>query len=484
MDLSRYSSIVVYGLGNSGVSCLKFFLKQGYKNIFATDDSKDAIFAAKKLIEGEFSDLDASLVFISPEDVAGKIDGDSKVVFAPGIPLYYPNRHFILDIVEDSQLVCDIDLFNELFIDESGNRKILNIGVTGTNGKSTICSFINYILLDLEVKSSLVGNIGVPIFDIGGDLADSTYGDNVLVTEVSSFQLDLLKSTGFNVAAISNVTEDHIQRHGNFENYLYSKLRIFNNSNKDDFLIVNYDDEILKGVYDDLLLEKFGLAVVRTSLVESFDSCVSIIGDNLRVRLFGFDLTYDISTRSIAGEHNKENYAIVVACVLCYFKRAGNLTQDVVDRVVTSSLLFSGIRHRMQFLGEKDGVKFVNDSKATNPDSVSFALDAYDNVFLIFGGYDKGADFDVIAKHLQKTKKVYVVGAFVDRIEKFLKKNGVKYEICFNLEVAFNKSFMDAKNFNVNDPVVMLSPGCASFDQWRNFEERGDYFCKLFDELK
>mgnify|MGYP000400942442 FL=1 len=115
---------------------------------------------------------------------------------------------------------------------------------------------------------------------------------------------------------------------------------------------------------------------------------------------------------------------------------------------------------------------------------MNYALNSYDNVFLIFGGYDKGADLDVLKGSLSKIKKVYIVGKSTQRIEKFLKINDVKYENCFNLDIAFSKSFIDAKNFNCNAPVVMLSPGCASFDQWRNFEERGDYFCKLFNEIK
>lgn len=461
-DFSKYSSIVVYGLGVSGIACLKYLLKQGLSNIYATDDNPDTILRNERV----FGDI-----LIDPKKVEEVINENSKIIFAPGIPLYFPKRHRILDIVKkDENLVCDIDLFNEIFVEKSD---IMSIGVTGTNGKSTICSFVDYILLNLGVKSSLVGNIGRSIFD------DDAKGE-CLVTEISSFQLDLFKNSAFDVSVISNIADDHIERHGSFENYAKSKLKIFKNSSKEDFLVLNYDDEMLKDVCDIDLKPN----LIKTSTSGVLESGVFVVDKILHIKLFDFDVKYDISSLKIKGKHNSQNYALVVAGVLAYFKKRDILDIDLIDNIIEVSFSFSGIRHRMEFLGEKQGVKFVNDSKATNPVSVNYALDAYEDVFLIFGGYDKGADYDVLQENLSKVVKVYVVGESFDRIERFLKKNDVKYEICFNLELAFNKSFMDAKNSNFNDPIVMLSPGCASFDQWRNFEERGDYFCKLFNEIK
>lgn len=489
INLAKYSSIIVYGLGKSGISCLKFLLKQGYENVFATDDNPDSIAFAKRVIEDEFACDRGSEIFIDPCAVAGKIDGNSRIVFAPGIPLYHPDRHAILDLVkdDDSRLICDLELFADIFADRSQvNRWIFNIGITGTNGKSTISSLIDYILAKSGLNSCLVGNIGNAIFDIGEKLLDLEEGGRdklCLVTEASSFQLDLTKEAAFDVAAISNFSDDHIKRHGNFENYVKSKFRIAKNSSKDDFVVINYDDVLLKKSYEELSVSG-NYKIVRTSVNETLEDSVCLVGEFLQISLFGFNLKYDVSNMIIRGSHNKENYLIAIACCLCYLRKVDVLTKDLIDRIVAQSLTFSGLRHRMQLLGVKNGVKFVNDSKGTNPNSTVFALNSYDDIFWIVGGDDKGADLDVLTEYLLKVKKAYVVGKSSERVEKFLKKNDVKYEICFNLELAFEKSFFDAKNFSCNNPVIMMSPACASFDQWRNFEERGDYFCKLFNEIK
>ena len=489
INMTKYSSVIVYGLGKSGMSCLRFLLNQGYENVFATDDSADSIVYAKKNLKREFSDESEDKIFIDPSQVASKIDGNSKIVFAPGIPLYYPKRHAILDIVEDGdpRLICDIELFLDIFANKDQlQRRVFNIGITGTNGKSTISSMIDYTLSKSDLNSYLVGNIGNAIFDVAQDFLKIEIGnsdESCLVTEISSFQLDLIKNSAFDVAAIANFSEDHINRHGSFDNYVKSKFRIVKNSEVGDFLVINYDDLLLKNYYQ-RLSGTFDYKIVRTSMLEVLDDGVSLIADSLQIRLFGLDLSYDVSSMIIRGSHNKENYLIAIACCLCHLKKINLLTQNFIDKLIFNSLAFSGLKHRMQFLGEKSGVRFVNDSKGTNPNSTIFALNSYDDIFWIVGGDDKGADFDVLSKSLSKVKKAYVIGKSSERLEKFLKKNDVKYEICFNLELAFKKSFLEAKNFSYNDPVIMLSPACASFDQWKNFEERGDYFCKLFNEIK
>ncbi len=491
LESRRKDIIIVYGLGGSGTSCLKFLLSRfDNSKIYATDDNQKAIENAKNNLinEGKFDKFSLDSLFIDPNDIKSGKFNKAKIVLAPGISLYYPDRKFILDYVDESQIICDIELFNDIFLGNrpSESQGFINIGVTGTNGKSTICSFIDYILTEIGVKSSLVGNIGVPIFDIANDLLSkkdlNEATNKLIVTEISSFQLDLVRSSSFDVCAISNISQDHMDRYDSFDSYIESKFKIFHNSAADDYVILNNDDEALQNLANRSPEYSDKFNIVSTSTDVAIDNGVALVKNKLFINIFNLSLEYDLDNLSLRGRHNHENYVVAVACILCALHKAQILNKEIVDNIVKSSLNYSGLRHRMQPLGVKNNINFVNDSKATNPDSVVCSLDSHNDIFWILGGKYKGGDLDQLSKYMHKIKKAYLIGTSVDEIEKFLKKNDVKYEICFNLDIAFNNSVVDAKNYNKNCSII-LSPACASFDQWRSFEERGDYFCKLFNEI-
>ncbi len=465
------TNYIIYGLGISGISTAKYLLHTGNK-VALTDDNDSAIEAAKKKLEPDLAGCDSNIKFLPAAQIENECGRESLVVFAPGIPLYHPKPHKILEIVArtGAQLLCDVELFYLL------NREKTFVGITGTNGKSTTTALTGFVFEQLNVAAQIGGNIGVPCFELA---SAPKY-----VFEVSSYHLDLMQKSHFKVAALTNITPDHIDRHGSFENYVAAKKKIFANQTAQDFAVVGVDNDASHAVFDALKNDKtFKAALIAISTRKICENGVSIIDGVLYNKIGGADQKSSLAGLILKGEHNMQNIAVAFANVyatLCH--EAKNLL-ELQESIVNAIKKFKGLRHRMQFLGAVEGVNFVNDSKATNAESTENALKSYENIFWILGGKAKDGGISSLKPYFKKITKAYLIGEASDEFAAVLQENSVQFEKCVNLQNAFAAAFLDAKKSSLKERNVLLSPACASFDQWKNFEERGDYFCKAFDEI-
>ncbi len=456
------TNYVVYGLGISGISTAKFLAKNG-KNVIATDDNEE------NLIKKSQDKFLQNVTFLKPEEIS--FDSETIISFAPGIPLYAPKTHKILDIVQDTkaELACDLEIFYRL------NCQKNFIGITGTNGKSTTTALTGFIFKELGISSEIGGNIGVPCFDLPIDTKN-------FIFETSSYQIDLLSKTHFKIAALTNITPDHLDRHGSLKNYIKVKKQIFKNQLKEDFAIINVDNEITKKIFEELKSDKsFKALIVPISAKTHPENGISLINGKLTSTILDDKIETEIKSKFLPGRHNEENIAFAFAITQCFFIQ--NNIDFNQERTVAAITKFKGLKHRLQFVGEFEGSNFINDSKATNAESSKNALKAYDNIFWILGGVAKDGGISELIPFFNNIKKAYLIGKSAELFAKTLSENSIDFSICDDLDNAFKKAVSDAKNSGLSQKNILLSPACASFDQWKNFEERGDHFCKLFNEL-
>jgi UDP-N-acetylmuramoylalanine--D-glutamate ligase len=458
---------VVYGLGISGISTAKF-LAQNNEKVVATDDNEKTI--------ADLNDETSSRVkFLKPHEI--EYDSRTIISFSPGIPLYFPKPHKILEIVKKTaaQLVCDIEIFYQK------NSQNNFIAITGTNGKSTTTALSGFIFKELGIASEIGGNIGVPCFDLPQNQKNFSY-----IFETSSYQLDLLNQTHFKIAALLNITPDHIDRHGSIEGYISAKKRIFQNQTAGDFALVDVDNKNSAQVFAQLKNDpNFRATLIPISTKKIQENGVSLFNGVLVNKINGANSSFELKSQFLRGEHNDQNMAFAFAIAYCNFLIKKDPSATAQEKSIIEAIKkFTGLRHRMQLLGEIDDIKFINDSKATNAESTENALKAYDKIFWIVGGKAKEGGILGLKPYFKKIYKAYLIGEATEEFAKTLEENSVIFEKCNNLENAFKKAFFDAKNVSLSEKNILLSPACASFDQWKNFEQRGDYFYKLFNELQ
>ncbi|UCE65005.1 MAG: UDP-N-acetylmuramoyl-L-alanine--D-glutamate ligase [Candidatus Zixiibacteriota bacterium] len=339
------------------------------------------------------------------------------------------------------------------------NGKI--IGVTGSNGKTTTTALIGEIFGNSGISAIVCGNIGNPFIKV----ADEIPADGYAVVELSSFQLEIIDGFKADAAVILNITPDHLDRHGDFEKYSSAKLRIFENQDKDDFSILNHDDNYLKNKCGDLASKMIWFSV------ESKDTEIHAEpGGKLYINNKELINSNDIKLR---GLHNLSNVCAAVAV-------ANSIGVDN-DKIIDTLKSFAGVEHRLEFVRLIGGVSFINDSKGTNVDSVFWALKAVSTpVILIAGGRDKAGDFSRLNDLIKdKVKGVLLIGEAADKIERVW----MHLTECMrapDMKEAVSIAYGDARDGD----TVLLSPGCASFDMYGNFEERGNDFKKAVMALK
>ncbi|NUT00231.1 MAG: UDP-N-acetylmuramoyl-L-alanine--D-glutamate ligase [Sphingomonas sp.] len=417
----------IYGLARSGLATAEALLASGAR---ATGwDSKEEA-RARAPAGTEIANLD--------EADLGQFD---SLVVTPGLPL---NRHPIAQRAREAgvEIVGDIELF-ACARPELPPHKV--VGITGTNGKSTTTALIHHILKTAGVPTTMGGNIGLPI------LAQDPLPDGgVYVLELSSYQIDLTQSLDCDVAVLLNITPDHLDRYDDFEAYAASKVRLFEMQSAGKASIFNGED----GVVQNLLSrgEKWKFASRPISLATS-------------AVLPGVTLS-----GSLQGPHNLAN----TLCALEACVQLGVIGSSVRDGIET----FPGLPHRMERVREKDGVIFVNDSKATNPTATAPALAAFPSIRWILGGQAKTDDLDECAPHFAHVRSAYTIGEAGELFAKLLGPH-MPVANCETLENALNQA---AKDSQAGD-TVLLSPACASFDQFRDFEQRGDRFRDLVGAL-
>lgn len=469
--LNSNNTFIVYGLGISGIATIKYLVQNTNNKIIASDDNLENLNKISKDLEY----LEKEIKFVKPQDL--NFNKNTIIINSPGIPIYNPPHPILLKAISNkSAIICDIELF--YYINSNHNF----IAVTGTNGKSTTVSLINHILLNLGIKSNLGGNIGKACFDLDISSLKKDY-----VLEISSYQIDLLKNAHFKISALTNITPDHIERYGNFDNYYKSKKKIFDQQKTGDVAIINIDDEFSFKLFNQLKQDKNHKSdLIPISTRNILDKGVSFISGILYNKILGNNNHYKINPQFLVGQHNNENIAIAFASVFCnlYKNHQEKINNQNLNSIIDSIENFTGLKHRMQFLGRINNIAFYNDSKATNADAAYHALKALDNIYWILGGRSKIGGIESLSPLFSKIKKAFLIGEASDEFAKILDRYNVNYEKSFTLDNATKKAFSDAKINNSDQKNILLSPACASFDQWQNFEQRGDYFCKIFDDIK
>ena len=435
--------VLLVGLAKTGVSTIKKLDKLG-ASIVVTD------IKPKEKLEDILSQLNGlnNVEYIlgsHPEDIS---DIDLTIV-SPGVPLDLP---FIEKLKESNvKIIGEVELAYTL-----SNNPIF-VGITGTNGKTTTTSLVGEIFKEANRDTYIVGNIGNPVIDT----VDYTDKNSVLVTELSSFQLESIDTFRPKVSSILNITEDHLNRHHTMENYINAKARIFENQEKSDFSILNYDDSIVRS-----LNKNNNASILYFSRQEKIDQGVYLDeNNNIVISIDGKQITVlNRNELSLPGDHNLEN---AMAAILMTYVVGVDL--EVIKQVLTT---FKGVEHRLEFVTNKNGIMFVNDSKGTNPDSTIKAIGSYERpIILIAGGMDKHSDFtDMMKCATKNVKELVLLGETADKIEASARKEGLEnITKVKNMEEAVKKAYALAKDGD----VVLLSPGCASWDMYPNFEARG-----------
>ena len=433
-------NILIMGFGVTGKSSLKFLREFPVK-----------IYIYDKKIDLQSLKVDEDFIIFKDEDL-DKID---LIVKSPGI---YPFDDLLVKAREKNiEIISDIELsYRYLKTDNV-------VAVTGTNGKTTTTTIVGDIL-KRKAKTFVVGNIGRGILEITKEAKK----DDFVVIEASSFQLEDTIKFKPHIALLTYVTSDHLDWHKTTENYVKAKLKIFANQDENDFAILNYEDRNLAKKYN-IKAQKYYFSMEKISEKGSYFEDGKIFYNDGK----STEEILEVKDLKIPGVHNIKNVmaAIIIAKLF-------GIDSNTIKRSISS---FTGVEHRIEFVRELNGVKYYNDSKGTNPDSTEVAIAAMDgDVILIAGGYDKNSNFDnLIEKSKDKLKTVILLGETADKISNSCKKSDVEFYIVKDL----NKAVELAKKLSVKGEDVLLSPACASWDMYSNYEARGRHFKDLVREL-
>jgi len=441
--------ISVIGAARSGVGAAKLVKRLGGSPFVSDFSPKEKINDAVNQLKNENIDFE----FGGHSD---RVYESSLMIISPGVP-------------NDSQVLQNARAKGIMMISEVEfayhycKGKI--IAITGTNGKTTTTSLCGHVFNTCGYKTHVAGNIGLAFSEIALDVKEGEF----VSLEVSSFQLDLIEKFKPAAALILNITPDHLNRYENsIDKYAESKQRIYKNQDEKDFLILNKDSKpVMK------YLSQHKSKSIYFSLNEEQNDGCFLSDDEVIFRLRGKEIfrcsRNDIKIR---GEHNLAN-AMSVICAAKVF----NLDNSGIIKGLQT---FESVEHRLELVRQIDGVKFINDSKATNVDSVWYALKSFDeSILLILGGQDKGNDYEQIKDLvLQRVKKIYAIGSSAEKVFNFF-HHDVKVEIVKSLEEAVKNSSREA----IKGDIVLLSPACASFDMFNNYEHRGKVFKEAVNNL-
>lgn len=433
-------NILIMGFGVTGKSSLKFLR-----------DFPVKIYIYDKNIDLQNLKVDEDFIIFKDEDL-DKID---LIVKSPGI---YPFDDLLVKAREKNiEIISDIELsYRYLKTDNV-------VAVTGTNGKTTTTTIVGDIL-KRKAKTFVVGNIGRGILEITKEAKK----DDFIVIEASSFQLEDTIKFKPHIALLTYVTSDHLDWHKTTENYVNAKFKIFANQDENDFAILNYEDRKLAKKYN-IKAQKYYFSMEKISEKGSYFEDGKIFYNDGK----STEEILEVKDLKIPGVHNIKNVmaAIIIAKLF-------GIDSNTIKRSISS---FTGVEHRIEFVRELNGVKYYNDSKGTNPDSTEVAIAAMDgDVILIAGGYDKNSNFDnLIEKSKDKLKTVILLGETADKISNSCKKSKVEFYIVKDL----NKAVELAKKLSLKGEDVLLSPACASWDMYSNYEARGRHFKDLVREL-
>ena len=435
----------VLGLARTGLSAAAALMRGG-ASVIGIDDMESARNLGKDL------GLD-QVIDSSPDQLEDSLKEIAALIVSPGIP-----RHPPLHPVMAYALSKNIPLLNDIDLLYLANPEARYVGVTGTNGKSTTSALIHHCLVAGGLQATVGGNLGTAVLTL-----PKLSEDGVHVLELSSYQLAGLNKAHLDVAILLNITPDHLDWHGGFEPYVAAKESIF------DWL----DD---KG----LALVGSGQSPCRTigEVLLNRGAEMSWLGEPSKGLDGAFVETPELITPNLPGAHNRQNIQAAWATA-----RHFGLCEDVIEQAICS---FPGLDHRLQNLGTLKQTGFFNDSKATNPESAAKALACFHDIFWIAGGLGKGGDYSVLTPLLDRVQAAFLIGQAADEIRDFL-DGQCPWEISGTLEQAVEKAYAQASAFSnrtQKSSTVLLSPAAASFDQYADFEARGNHFASLVSTLR
>lgn len=485
--------ILIFGMARSGNSLLNCIMqKNNTINVYCFDEKLVGL-KKKDFTDSQMNRISFNLdqeQFLQNyfDNCKNGLSNLKYLVISPGID-YINNQHFIIQFAlnHNIRIVCDIELF---WILCAHHHQAFFIGITGSNGKSTTTALVNHILQNACLKTFIGGNFGIPVFDLplieemasNVDIEEKIY----YVLEISSYQIDLMNQIKFDIGAIVNITSDHLERYDyKLDNYIKSKARL-----------VQLSKKIILGINDGNCLEIFNqqqdnsCGALYGKIDEEFNKeqtfCFNIT--NSMISFAGINQGNDvISNPYLKGDHNLQNIIISYAISFLIIQNHSEIVQAING--------FLGLEYRMQLIAKFKNIYFINDSKATSGQACGVALKCFENIYLILGGVPKSDGLEPIIPYLHKIKKCYLIGQSSEQFAEFLDIHNVKYMHCMILESAANQAFIDCKQELFKDNVeenealfdlnILLSPACASFDQFDNFEHRGKHFTEIvFNILK
>jgi UDP-N-acetylmuramoylalanine--D-glutamate ligase len=444
----------VLGLGRSGRSACRALLESGAR-VWAWDDDPE-----------RRSEAAAAGILIVNLEICDwtRID---RLVLSPGIPLTHPRPHRLVRRAQAQGVPIVGDV--ELLVENQADRQI--VGITGTNGKSTTTALISHLLRRGGQGAQLGGNIGLPVLDLLPKPVEDIY-----VLELSSYQLELTEHLRCAVAVILNLSPDHLERHGSLAGYARAKRRILRNQRASDWAVLGIDDDHGRELYRELAAGA-DRRLVPIAVGRPVDRGVYVLEGELHDAIEG-PATPVLDLRpvtSLRGAHNWQNAAAAYGAARALGLAPGAIAAGLPE--------FKGLAHRLEPVATLDGVQFVNDSKATNPDAAARALSSYEDIYWIAGGRPKDAGLDPVLPWLDRVRRAYLIGEAADAFARTLAER-IPCTQSGDLAAALRQAAKDAWAERRGGAVVLLAPACASFDQFRDFEERGETFKALVAELQ
>ncbi|PHR19030.1 MAG: UDP-N-acetylmuramoyl-L-alanine--D-glutamate ligase [Hoeflea sp.] len=449
----RGRRVALFGLGGSGLATAKSLVAGG-ADVSAWDDNPAQVEAAKGagIPVADLRDLDW-----------GSLD---TLVLAPGVPLTHPKPHWTVELANshDVEIIGDVEIFvRERRAQAPGSPFI---AITGTNGKSTTTALIAHLIAHSGRDAQLGGNIGTAVLTLAPPAAERVH-----VVECSSYQIDLAPSLDPSAGLLLNLTPDHLDRHGSMQHYADVKARLVAQS---DVAIIGVDDEWCRGIADNL--ESQAGTVVRISKDHALEDGLFAQGALIRQSKAGVvhDLADLDGIATLRGAHNAQNAAAAIAAC-----QAVGLSEDEIRAGLAA---FPGLKHRMQPVARCGRVVFVNDSKATNAEAAAPALQSFEPIYWIAGGLPKEGGIAALEPFFPRIAKAYLIGEAAAGFAATIGAHA-PFEISDTLDNAVAAAARDAASDTAAMPAVLLSPACASFDQYRNFEVRGDAYVSLVSGL-
>jgi UDP-N-acetylmuramoylalanine--D-glutamate ligase len=453
-------TVAVFGLARTGLGAVRSLVAGGTQ-VIAWDDSSTA---------RDLGGQEGAQLMPWREWPWEKI---SALLLSPGVPLTHPAPHGVVEHANRAKVpvIGDVELFaREIRTQADQPGKAPVIAITGTNGKSTTTALVGHILNQCGFNAQIGGNIGKSVLELAPPTAKTIY-----VLEMSSFQIDLSPGLKPDVGVLSNLSPDHIDRHGTMENYAAIKARLMKQTAKDGQVVIGVDDSYASAIFTQLSASG-GAQAQPVSVGKILGRGVFVV-DGILYDAMGVTAVKVMDMAAAArlpGAHNWQNAALAYGAV----RRFVSDTKAIAAAITS----FPGLAHRMEDVGHIGKAVFVNDSKATNADATARALAVYPDIFWIAGGKPKDGGIESLAGFFPRIRKAYLIGEAAPQFARSL-DGKAPYEMSGVLEKAVASAAADAAASSASAPVVLLSPACASYDQFKDFEQRGDVFRALVAKL-